>query len=183
MFAAHSKALSGRIPFQGQVDGAVYGAILSRRERPPKHPSASPTGFSYSFLWEAAERAWADEPRDRPSMTNLLPFLRSPSIDTVTTDSTAPYDLTFDETHGSSPEDRTLRFAPHLPTDTQTVTPRNSGDTRTIQPSPPRSSDSGAEEDPRPRLSRWKLRGLLDGLPFPRKSRSSSGQSSQKPQL
>lgn len=49
-----------------------------RRERPPKHPAASPTGVTYAYLWHVAERAWAHDPFDRPSISDLVPSLRAP---------------------------------------------------------------------------------------------------------
>lgn len=52
------------------------------KKRPPKEPLQSPSRLSYNYLWDAAERAWAEAPRDRPSISELVLSLRPPPIRT-----------------------------------------------------------------------------------------------------
>lgn len=84
------QVLSGKLPFDDcRVDATVLRAVIERR-RPPMEPLKSVSGASYQALWGAAERAWAHEPGDRPSIDELLPSIQPLEATTTTTQAPPP---------------------------------------------------------------------------------------------
>lgn len=71
------KVLSGQQPFwELQRKTIILVAIVIQKKRPVLPPATSLIRSSYAKLWSAAERAWAEEPDDRPTITALLPELK-----------------------------------------------------------------------------------------------------------
>ncbi|KAG8908802.1 hypothetical protein FRB99_003040 [Tulasnella sp. 403] len=63
-----AEVLKGNTPFaRYDINSAVILAVL-RGRRPSKTPLTSPQGKSYGAVWDVAERCWAEEPLDRPTM-------------------------------------------------------------------------------------------------------------------
>ena len=71
-----SQILSGQIPFHDTPgDVNAFRRVYEMHERPPKEPDSSPGGKSYTPVWSVAEKCWAKEPNDRPSMDKALELL------------------------------------------------------------------------------------------------------------
>ncbi|KAG8895414.1 hypothetical protein FRB99_000603 [Tulasnella sp. 403] len=76
------QVLSGRLPFyDASSQTAIYNIVVQKRQRPPHDPMESSTGQPYTRLWDVAEKCWAAEPGDRPSMRHVLVDLPSTGAD------------------------------------------------------------------------------------------------------
>ncbi|KAG8898855.1 hypothetical protein FRB99_007095 [Tulasnella sp. 403] len=81
-----SEVLSGNTPFHHyQSDVAIVWAVLSKKERPPLEPRASPSEQSYDTLWALATRCWDERPENRPRIDEIVllldPQVQTPSVE------------------------------------------------------------------------------------------------------
>ncbi|KAG8908607.1 hypothetical protein FRB99_004895 [Tulasnella sp. 403] len=75
------EVLSGKVPFfDRETEVTVMVMVIQRKERPPREPEASLEGISYSYLWDAAELCWKDDPDERPTMAEVYKMLDVPKM-------------------------------------------------------------------------------------------------------
>ncbi|KAG8896105.1 hypothetical protein FRB99_000190 [Tulasnella sp. 403] len=74
-----SQVLSCRDPSEhlGTTLPAIMTAVVNG-SRPQKEPQESPEGMSYDHLWGVAEECWQDSPGERPAMSTIREWLKSP---------------------------------------------------------------------------------------------------------
>ncbi|KAG8896676.1 hypothetical protein FRB99_008763 [Tulasnella sp. 403] len=76
------EVLTCREPFHEHPDLAgVLEAVTIQDARPDCSPTESPDGVSWDGLWEVAKKCWVREPKDRPSMTQVLEMLTPKTTD------------------------------------------------------------------------------------------------------
>ncbi|KAG8893067.1 hypothetical protein FRB99_002215 [Tulasnella sp. 403] len=69
------QVLSRLHPFESIYTQGVLINIVCQGGRPPKEPISSANGVSYASLWDVAERCWAEDPSERPSMVEVVEAL------------------------------------------------------------------------------------------------------------
>ena len=63
------QTFTGRPPFINNYPAAVYDIITGKR---PKRPAT----LNHEGLWEVVKRCWSQEPKQRPTTSQLLEFFR-----------------------------------------------------------------------------------------------------------